>query len=298
MDNTTGQYNTAVGHSALDENTTADSNTAVGYEALHSNTTGSLNTAVGRSALGACTTGAYNAAVGMSAAAQATTGNYITAMCYEAGSNVNGNANTCIGFRAGQAVSTGANNVLLGLQAGYYSTNLTTGSYNTHVGNYTTASAADVTYETILGYNVTGQGGNTAVLRGTPYNSSNADWGTYSDIRIKKNVTDNKKGLDAINQIRVRNFEYKTKEEILNDSPELTDHIDSAVKEQKGIQVGVVAQELQAVLPELVQEESTTVLSVVPTELKWYLVNAIQELSAKNDELAAEVASLKSQINN
>ena len=126
-------------------------------------------------------------------------------------------------------------------------------------------------------------------MRGTPYNSANADWGTYSDIRIKKNITDNKKGLDAINQIRVRNFEYKSKEEILNDNPELTDVIDAAVKEQEGIQVGVVAQELQAVLPELVEEESTTVLSVVPTELKWYLVNAIKELSAENTALKARL---------
>ena len=83
--------------------------------------------------------------------------------------------------------------------------------------------------------------------------------------------------------------EYKSKEEILNDNPELTDVIDAAVKEQEGIQVGVVAQELQAVLPELVQEESTTVLSVVPTELKWYLVNAIQELSAKVEELESKL---------
>jgi cell division protein FtsB len=30
----------------------------------------------------------------------------------------------------------------------------------------------------------------------------------------------------------------------------------------------------------------------------WAMVNAIKELSEKNDELAAEVASLKSQINN
>ena len=32
--------------------------------------------------------------------------------------------------------------------------------------------------------------------------------------------------------------------------------------------------------------------------LVWHLVNAVKELSAKNDELAAEIASLKSQINN
>ena len=257
-------------------------------------TTGTYNVAVGHNTLVSLTTGGYNTGLGRSALASSTSTNYGTGVGYEAGFNVTGEANTCIGFRAGHDVSSGVNNVLVGLQAGYYSTNLTTGNYNTHVGNYTTASSASVTYESIFGYNITGQGSGTSAFRGTPYNSNNADWGTYSDIRIKKNVTDNKKGLDAINQIRVRDFEYKTREEILNDSPELTEVIDAAVKEQTGVQVGVVAQELQAVLPELVQEESTTVLSVVPTELKWYLVNAIQELSAKNEALEARLAALES----
>ena len=38
--------------------------------------------------------------------------------------------------------------------------------------------------------------------------------------------------------------------------------------------------------------------SVNPDNLTWYLVNAVKELSAKNDELAAEISSLKTQINN
>ena len=258
--NTEGDSNTAVGSYALDANTTADYNTAFGYGTLSENTTGYNNTGIG-----------YNALWG----------------------NTTGNGNQGFGLSAGKGITTGQHNVCVGLDAGNYTTPLTTGSYNVYVGNYSVPSAANVEYETTLGYYLTGQGSETVALRGTPYNSANADWGTYSDIRIKKNVTDNKKVLDAINQIRVRNFEYKTKEEILNDSPELTDVIDAAVKEQEGIQVGVVAQELQKVLPELVQEESTTVLSVVPTELKWYLVNAIQELSAKVEELNAKVTALE-----
>ena len=178
-------------------------------------------------------------------------------------------------------MTTGTLNVALGFRAGQYGVETTTGIGNSYIGPYSHGSAVNVSYENCLGYNIAGQGATTTSLGGSPYNTANADWGTYSDIRIKKNVTDNNKGLNAINQIRVRNFEYKTREEIINDSPELTDVIESAVKDKPGVQVGVVAQELQAVLPELVQEESTTVLSVVPTELKWYLVNAIQELSAK-----------------
>ena len=32
---------------------------------------------------------------------------------------------------------------------------------------------------------------------------------------MKKNITDNSKGLSEINQLRVTNFEYKTEEEIM-----------------------------------------------------------------------------------
>jgi hypothetical protein len=37
---------------------------------------------------------------------------------------------------------------------------------------------------------------------------------TVSDERIKKNITDNNIGLEAINKIQVRNFEYRTEDEI------------------------------------------------------------------------------------
>jgi hypothetical protein len=48
--NTTGEFNTAVGRSALFSNTTGSSNTANGLNALFGNTTGSDNTAVGSNA--------------------------------------------------------------------------------------------------------------------------------------------------------------------------------------------------------------------------------------------------------
>ena len=70
------------------------------------------------------------------------------------------------------------------------------------------------------------------MIRGTSgiYNSGNTTaWQTTSDSRIKKNIVDNNTGLDILNQIQVRNFEYRTEEEIIQDAPELTDVIKSAV---------------------------------------------------------------------
>ena len=59
------------------------------------------------------------------------------------------------------------------------------------------------------------------------------------------------------------------------------------------MQLGVIAQEIQPILPDVVKEESTGCLSVNPDNMTWYLVNAVKELSAKVDELTTELEELK-----
>ena len=71
----------------------------------------------------------------------------------------------------------------------------------------------------------------------------------------------------------------------------MTDVVKSAVVEKEGLQVGAIAQEIKEILPDVVVTASTGVMSVDPDNLTWYLVNAVQELSA-------EIEQLKSQINN
>ena len=113
-------------------------------------------------------------------------------------------------------------------------------------------------------------------------------WSTTSDRRIKKNITDNNTGLDKINQLQVRNFEYRTLDEVVD-----FDNAKSAYVDKQGTQVGVIAQEIQEVLPDVVEEMTTGVLTVNPDNLTWYLVNAIKELSTKNDAMAARIATLE-----
>jgi hypothetical protein len=84
-------------------------------------------------------------------------------------------------------------------------------------------------------------------------------------------------------QIQVRNFEYRKPEEIT----ELPSHL---AIQKDGVQIGVIAQEVQQILPECVKQESTGFLGVDSSNLTWYLINAIKELKA-------EVDALKSQIN-
>ena len=81
----------------------------------------------------------------------------------------------------------------------------------------------------------------------------------------------------------MRNFEYRIEEEI-------TELPKNQVIQKSGVQLGVIAQELQQVLPECVKTESTGVMSVNADNLTWYMVNAIKELKA-------EIDALKSQLN-
>ena len=56
---------------------------------------------------------------------------------------------------------------------------------------------------------------------------------------------------------------------------------------KSGIQLGVIAQELQPILPDCVKTESTGVMSVDTDNLTWYLINAVKELKAEFDAYKA-----------
>jgi hypothetical protein len=88
--------------------------------------------------------------------------------------------------------------------------------------------------------------------------------------------------LEKLTQIQVRNFEYRVAEEVT----ELPAH---SVIGKTGVQLGVIAQELQQVLPECVKTESTGVMTVNSENLTWYLINAVKELKAQNDSLKARL---------
>jgi hypothetical protein len=319
--NTTGGSNTAIGYQALLSNTTASNNTAVGYQAFYastaannvglgaragygtttgennvsvgsfsllSNTTGGYNVAMGTNALNAATTANFNVSVGYFSSAVNTTGTQNTAIgTYALQSNTTATQNIALGYQAGNAVTTGSVNTFLGWTAG---NNITTGTFNTYIG-YTAASASNVSYELTIGNGgsaTTGKGGNTGFINpngGGVYQGNNsAAWSITSDARLKKNIVDNTTGLFAISQIQVRNFEYRT-------SNEVTDLPKEQAIDVKGVQLGAIAQELQVILPDCVKTESTGVMSVDSTNLTWYLINAVKELNAKVTALETKLGA-------
>ena len=277
-----GNYNVCVGDEAGTAVTTGDANIYIGFQAGDAATTGGDNIAIGYDALTTMSTAASNTVVGAYAGDAINTGHQNTLIGHQAGTDLTtGAQNTFLGKNAGDEVTDGAENTLVGFNAAAHSTALTTGDFNVHLGIYTSASSADAQTETVIGYNGQGKGNTTGFIinNGGVYQGNNsADWSTTSDRRIKKNIEDNEQGLDIINNIRVRNFEYRTEDEI-------TEVSTSAAIETEGVQLGVIAQEIEEVLPEVVNEESTGVKSVNSGNLTWYLVNAVKELSAQVEEL-------------
>ena len=121
---------------------------------------------------------------------------------------------------------------------------------------------------------------------GTCYQGNNSTaWTATSDERIKKNIVDSTNGLSKIDALQVRNFEYRTDEEITESGFTAVDIV--------GVQIGVIAQELEAVLPKAVSVSERGVKQVNTDPIFWSMVKAIQELSTQNAALAARLTALE-----
>ena len=197
-----------------------------------------------------------------------------------------------IGSFAGSDVTTGCKNVMIGHQAGTGTTS--TGCGNILIGPDADTAAGSDLFSIFIGNANAGKGTNTAFIDpngGAVFAGNNsANFSTTSDRRIKKNIVDNNVGLDKINQIQIKNFEYRTIDEITD----FGECKRSAVVKKEGLQIGVIAQEIEQILPDLVREESTGVKTVDPSILTWYLINGVKELSEENKDLKSRIEALES----
>ena len=279
---TTGSQNAAFGYRALATLTTANDNCAFGHQALKSNTTGSENSAFGREALRDNATSTWNTAIGMFALRLQNGGTgYNTAIGGYAMTNcTSGNNNTALGFHAGREVTTGTMNVFLGRYAG--SGQVTTGDNTLWIArdNVGNSNAACWIFGNAAG----------ACLQG----NNSSSWGTSSDRRLKKDIVDSPKGLAEIKQLRVTNFKYRNEDEIdMSEFPiaERPDQVVLRAESEGELQTGIIAQEIEEVLPECVEVSEKGVKTVNNDPITWAMINAIKELSAKNDALEARLAA-------
>ncbi len=258
--NTTGNTNTASGYRALFSNTIGNSNTASGYRALYNNAS-DLNTATGYMALPANTTGKGNTANGSQALYSNTAGNINTASGYRALDHSTGSSNIGLGAYAGGVLTTGSNNIDIGSPG-------VAGESNTiRIGTPGTHTAAFIA-------GIEGQATGLPLAIPVLIDAAGQLGTISSSIRFKEDVHDLGAVSDRVLALRPVSFRYKK----------------PFANGMKPLQYGLIAEEVEKVLPELVAygkdgKPETVLYHVLPTLL-------LAELEKEHSRSLAQGAAL------
>ena len=265
--NSTGAYNTADGVGALYANTSGSDSTASGFDALYSNTSGYENTASGVNAMYSNTIGFQNTASGVGALSSNTSGIENTAVGYAAlGNNTTGNDLTCVGDACGATKEATRNATAIGAHAVVGASNSLvlggTGQYAVKVGIGTTTPSNILT-----------------IAQGAGHPLSDG-WATFSSRRWKTNIQTLHGALETVEKLRGVSYDLKA-----NGQRE----------------IGVIAEEVGAVLPEVVtwEKNGKDAQSVDYGRLTALLVEATKEQQAlihqQHEEIRAQQVRMRVQ---
>ena len=220
-------------------------------------TIGYGNTALGESALYK-TSGSLNTAIGQRSLQLNIegTGN-VGVGNYSLYNTISGSYNTALGYGAGTN-ATGSNNVYIGVNSG-------------------PTSSASPTIEDHKLYISSGAGtpliggdfvAQTVTITGTLNSTGDVVAYYSSDKRLKDNITPIKNALDKVKQIGGYEFDWNYKQSTY-----------------EGHDIGVIAQEIEAILPELVTTRDNGYKAVKYEKIIALLIEAIKEQQLQIDEL-------------
>ncbi len=306
----TGRYNTAIGDQSMSSNTSGNINVSVGSSTMYSNTSGSKNVAFGHYALNKNTSGSNNVALGY----------------YAGEDNISGNYNILIGDNVNALSGSSSNRLNIGNTI--YGTGIYQSTYKIGIGVASPDEALDVrgnfqvknssgaaktiidgssgnsvvefrlsgSYGGAFGYNNTNDylfmyhGGNVVLKNGlfgvgttTPESTlqvgisgdgssarANA-WNTFSDERWKTNIEIISDPIEKLNSINGYYYNWKDGDDV-------------------STQVGVIAQEIEVALPEIVSTDSDGYKSVDYSKIAALLieVNKVQEKKIKELQEAVD----------
>jgi hypothetical protein len=249
---TRGRFNSAIGWRTLLNNTGGNFNTAIGSAALSSNANASENTATGAAAL------SNNAAL-LNSGGNRNTANGASALF----NNTTGSRNTAMGSRALFNNTTGSNNIALGSSAG---SSVTTADNVICIGT----DGTDVNNSCFIGniFGATSAGGSAVFI------NSNGKLGTVtSSRRFKEKIKPMERTSEVLFALKPVTFRYK------NDI------------DPQGIpQFGLVAEDVEAISPELVVRDKEGKINTVRYEaINAMLLNEFLKEHRKVEELQATV---------
>src|SRR5437667_134268 len=265
--------NTAFGNSALLENMVGVDNTAIGDLALLNNDsdgtgTANFNTAVGSGALSANVNGGENTALGVDTLANNNNADFLTAVGIDAlFANTTGSGNTAIGSGALAFNTTGGGNTALGLDAG---SNVTTANNVICIG----AAGNNVENSCFIGniFGATSSNGVAVLI------NSNGRLGTMtSSARFKDEIKPMDNASEALFALQPVTFRYK-----------------KGIDPQGIPQLGLVAEEVEAVNPDLViRDKEGKPYSVRYDQVNAMLLNEFLKEHRKVEEQQATITQLK-----
>jgi hypothetical protein len=292
--NTEGQNNIAIGDEA-GKNNISSQNIFIGTQAGRDNTDGYFNIIMGRWAGRNNTTGYHQILIGGGAGGSMTTGNENVIIGGNAGAvNSTGSGNIFLGYSAGWS-NTGSGNIIIGNRVGYNSyqnvsnaliiDNETTTSpliYGDFENDYLRFNAnvgIGTYYNTTYGLRV--DGGTSTSYSMYVYKGAYTPGSFYSasDARMKTGISIIEDALGIINQIHGVRFNWKRDE-----------YPDRKFSEQT--QIGVIAQDVEKVLPEVVSEDQEGYKAIAYDKLTAVLIEAIKEQQEQIDALKSENARL------
>jgi hypothetical protein len=304
---TTGSSNSFFGYRSGYAHTNSFLNSFFGFEAGLSTTTGGGNIFIGARTGRSNTTGFQNTFIGQDTGYSNVDGYNNLMLGINAGySNVSGISNTFVGVSSGQ-LTTGSRNTFFGNYAGI---NVTTGTDNTIVGySLFDNTISTGSKNTIIGSNITvsnvsnriiiadGDGNQRIYVDDTGkvgFGDTTPDYGLdvvadinsddcfreagvqvagtcASDERLKHNINSLNGSLDKVMKLRPVSFEWN----------EDVENLGGTFRYVPGRQVGLIAQEVQNVFPNLVKEKNGYLSIAYNLELQMVAINAIQELNLK-----------------
>jgi len=104
-----------------------------------------------------------------------------------------------------------------------------------------------------------------------------------SDVRLKQNIQPLTQALDKVGKLRGISFQWK--------EPDGSQDSNTSHR-----QIGVIAQEVEVVLPELVAENNEGYKSVEYTKFTAVLIEAVKELKAENEQLRVQNESFSKRL--
>jgi hypothetical protein len=307
--NVNGSNNTANGVASLNENTSGNYNTASGSLSLYNNSSGNFNSALGASSLSSNTTGTNNTGLGYHT--DVISGNLSNATAIGANSRADcsncmvlGSINTINGAVSGVNVGIGTTipskqlevvgaasatpvTLVVGNRGGFgpaalefvsdygissqwrpgYIRSNDGGGFTGVLQFYTNGSGSANLYTSVKGFEIN---------NGVAYTASGTV-SSFSDARLKRDITPFTDGLNVITRINPVNFYYNEQ------SPFNTNRQ----------QVGVVAQQLEKVAPYMVHQTSqngiSDIRSVDNQAYIFLLINAVKEQQKEIEELKRQV---------